>query len=377
MITEDAFSQVLKKISAVPLREDLWPDALRSISDLFGSGSAHFEVIDKRTCTPLFHKFDRLSDESVIRYREYFSGVSPRTKDGAIRPAGHIGYDHSVLSEIEMAKDEFYEDFLRPQGLRYFVPGHMMNNNEYYGVFSVQRRIGEGHAESNDLALMEKLLPHLSQAVQIQLKIAAADDQARGSRFLFENSDTGAIFMGRRGCVVSTNAAAEQLIADPTNELDISQGRLFSREGRQTSEIERLISDTIQTGAGQGVKPGTGIPLSRRGALPLSLVAMPLPNFNTLVPLTGAPVAVLLISVPAQSPKFSTELLQALFSLTPAECRLAQALYGGQTPADYATLNCLSIRTVRTHLSNILHKTGARNQVELVRMLGITPNNFM
>jgi DNA-binding CsgD family transcriptional regulator len=371
-MNEDAFSQVLEKIYAVPLEQDLWPEALRAVSDLFGSSSAHFEVIDKQTCIPIFHKFDRLSEESLTRYAEHYSSVSPRTKDGTIRPAGYIGYDYSVLSEQAMAQDEFYEDFLRPQGLRYFVSGHMMNNSEYYGVFSVQRRIEEGHADKDELELMKRLLPHLSQAVQIQMKLAKEEDRTQGANFLVENSRTGVVFMDRKGQVLSMNGAADQVIADETNELDILQKRLVTGNRRQAIELDRLICDAIQTGTGQGERPGAGILLARLNALPLSLIAMPLPRRHSFLPAIESPVAVVLISDPSQSPGVSGELLRSLFGLTPAECRLAQALSDGQTPTDYAAKNNLSIRTVRTHLSNILHKTGTRTQVELMRLLSGT-----
>ncbi len=58
--------------------------------------------------------------------------------------------------------------------------------------------------------------------------------------------------------------------------------------------------------------------------------------------------------------------------LTPSECRVAQALLSGTPLTDYADGNGVSIRTVRTHLSNVLHKTGSRNQVDLVRLLSAT-----
>ena len=86
--------------------------------------------------------------------------------------------------------------------------------------------------------------------------------------------------------------------------------------------------------------------------------------------LMGAPVVALLLIDPSASAPVSEELLRALFGLTPAESRLARALLGGQTLGDYAEQAKIGIRTARTHLSNVLGKTGARNQIALVRLLG-------
>ena len=64
-------------------------------------------------------------------------------------------------------------------------------------------------------------------------------------------------------------------------------------------------------------------------------------------------------------------LLQQAYGLTPAEARLAILLLEGQTPGDAAVNLRVSIATVRTQLSAILKKTGARKQAEL--MLRLSP----
>ena len=62
-------------------------------------------------------------------------------------------------------------------------------------------------------------------------------------------------------------------------------------------------------------------------------------------------------------------LLQQVYGLTPAEARLAILILDGQAPGDAAINLKVSVATVRTQLSAILKKTGARKQAELVRHL--------
>lgn len=376
-MTEDAFSEVLEKIYSVPLDDGLWPEALRSIRDLFGSPCAHFEVVDKRTSIPVLQKSFGVDDSQMAAYANYYSGVSPRVADGMVRPAGHIGYDYMILSETEMAKDEFYSDFMIPQDFKYFVSGHLMNDDRHFGVVSIQRRSQEGHADKEDIALMGRLLPHLTQAVKIQLKMAEIADLHRADDFLFQTSATGIVYVDSAGCIVSMNEAADKMITNPANGLDIQQERLSARDNLQCQKIDRLINEVIATGTGQGQLPGRGVPLARETGLPLSLVATPLPNVSTFAPITGGPVAVLLISDPGRRGNFPADLLRALFGLTLSECQLAQALLAGTSLTDYANSHGVSIRTVRTHLSNVLHKTGTRNQVDLVRLLGATAHTLL
>jgi len=47
-----AYSQALEKIYAATLSESSWPDALRTVSGLFDSEFAHFEVLEKKPGAP-------------------------------------------------------------------------------------------------------------------------------------------------------------------------------------------------------------------------------------------------------------------------------------------------------------------------------------
>jgi DNA-binding CsgD family transcriptional regulator len=59
----------------------------------------------------------------------------------------------------------------------------------------------------------------------------------------------------------------------------------------------------------------------------------------------------------------------ARLSLTPAETRLAIALFKGQSVEAYARQTAISINTARWHLKQIYAKTGVKRQTELIRIL--------
>lgn len=62
-----------------------------------------------------------------------------------------------------------------------------------------------------------------------------------------------------------------------------------------------------------------------------------------------------------------------LYGLTRAETRLAQQLMLGATVEEAAGALYVSIATIRSHLSSLLRKTGARRQAQLVRLLSAVP----
>ena len=62
-----------------------------------------------------------------------------------------------------------------------------------------------------------------------------------------------------------------------------------------------------------------------------------------------------------------SDALKALFNFTDAEARLASALVSGVTVDQYAENRGVKIGTIRTQLSQVLGKSGANRQADLVR----------
>jgi len=58
----------------------------------------------------------------------------------------------------------------------------------------------------------------------------------------------------------------------------------------------------------------------------------------------------------------------ARHGISVAEERLLASIVDGKTVADHAASKAISINTARTHMRRLLEKTGASNQVDLVRL---------
>lgn len=375
-----AYSQALEKIYAATLSESFWPDALRTVSGLFDSEFAHFEVLEKKTGRPVFFRNVGASAESLDLYVAHYAETSPRAAHGKDKPEGFVSYDHQVLSEAEIERNEFYADFLQPQGYKYFVASNLLNNEDLFSVFSVQRHLGQGHVDSEEIALMERLTPHLSQALKIHLRVMGLEGRDRLPAPLFENSATGVIVLNADGTILRFNPAAERMITDPANGLDITGQRISFTSDTHRNAAERLIADALTTATGESHRPARALALPRPDGLPLTVIGIPLPHgpetSGPLLTLTGAPAVAILICDPNSHGSLPDDMLRSMYGLTPAECRVTRALLAGQTANGYAATSGVGIRTVRTHISRVLHKTGTRNQIELVRLLGSVPYEF-
>lgn len=374
------FSQALEKIYAAALSEAFWPEALKTVGGLFDSDFTHFEVLEKKTGRPVFFRNDGASEDALDLYVSHYAAISPRASFGETQPEGHVSYDHDMLSESEIDRDEFYNDFMIPQGYKYFLSANLINNADLFSVFSVQRHLGQDHASASEIELMRRLTPHLSQAMKIHMRLAIQDTEHQTRDLLIGHSTTGVAVLDMTGSVLMLNAAAEGMMSDPQNGLDVRDGQITFDTADNASRANQLIADAMATAGEIGLKPAGAMTIRRASGLPLTIIAIPLPHARG--GLEGMPVALsgpavaLLICDPNRAQGLPDTLLKTVFGLTPAECRVAQALSAGQSPGEYADKAGIGIRTVRTHISRLLAKTGARNRIELMRILGGIPFDF-
>jgi len=72
---------------------------------------------------------------------------------------------------------------------------------------------------------------------------------------------------------------------------------------------------------------------------------------------------------PPRVPEWREGMLREAYGLTPAEERLALLILQGLTLGEAEAVLNIRHSTARTHMKRIYAKTGARRQVELVRLL--------
>jgi DNA-binding CsgD family transcriptional regulator len=79
--------------------------------------------------------------------------------------------------------------------------------------------------------------------------------------------------------------------------------------------------------------------------------------------------AVVFVSDPSLKMETTPEILERVYALTSAEARLAKVLLSGRSLSECAADAGTSIHTVRSQLRQLLVKTGARGQADLLRIL--------
>lgn len=275
-------------------------------------------------------------------------------------------HEFDAFSSIEEINEQpEYKEFLHPRGFGWgagtFVPLATADTI----VFSIERRLSQGPVPEETISKLNSLRPHLARAALLSLQLN--DQREQATLDAIGLLGIAAISVAETGRVVGTNSLISGLSSyltwlagDRLRFVDPKAGIFFAR-----------ALETIRSDPSYVIR---SFPLRAPGDKP-SLVVHVIPvrrQGRDVFTRSDAIVAI----VPASSPEApEADLLQGLFDLTPAEARTARLLAQGQTLAEIASGEKLSIETIRSQLRAVFQKSGTVRQSELVALLnGLTIN---
>lgn len=167
MTTADKALATLDQLYAASYGEIPWEKALTQLADVFDHSVATLEFHDTTKRQLLHIETARIDPGDMATYAREYSDKNPRSlfleKTGS-----SILFDQLCLSEAEMDKDIFYNDFLKPRNLRYFLSAEsQMFDPHVKAVISLQRPGNDSGADESGVRLMTAFQPHLKRVCNI------------------------------------------------------------------------------------------------------------------------------------------------------------------------------------------------------------------
>ncbi len=235
-------------------------------------------------------------------------------------------------------------------------------------VSTIQLGTGTLLKETNKPSL-DRVLPHVRRALQLRLRQRRYSPTTPVQAAALDALAFGVVVCEAAGRVVLTNKTAEALGRGGAGIIlgDRRKG-LGAVVPAEASALAALVHDAALGGPG-GVMRLTG----RGGGTELVALVTPLPRNFGLGGNRHSTYALVTLRLARDSPSFSAEMLTALFGLSPAQAAIALAIFDGKAPEEIATERGVAVSTLRTHLAEIFVRTGAENQRDLVRLLGMLP----
>lgn len=223
--------------------------------------------------------------------------------------------------------------------------------------------------DATSLNLLNNVFTVLQKPVATHLSLRRSEMQAQAQSALLDALPFGVVFVAHNGAFFSSNALGRQML-EAADGIHIGlTGAIECSEPSERIALAALIRNTLDPVP----QAGTGRLGSMRihrpsGATPYSLLASPL-VLNTCKDGASASRAVLIISEPGAAGLPQSEVVAALFSLTPAEARVALALCQFGSVEDAAANVGYTAGSFRSTLKRVFAKTETQGQADLVRTL--------
>lgn len=197
---------------------------------------------------------------------------------------------------------------------------------------------------------------HLAERHRLEPGLASA----------YEALPYGMLLLDETGRVRYRNRIAEALITGSAS-LAVVQGRLTASEPRSAKRLEDALR--LAGSADDALRRGGVVALAKPDSrIPLSLKIIPLEHEKGGLLDSGRSILVC-----AADPELPVDLaahdLKSMLNLTPAEARVAMALFEGHSLKEAAQQLSISSNTARIHLSRIFDKTDTKRQSELIGLM--------
>lgn len=267
--------------------------------------------------------------------------------------------DLDAFTREELDKDEYYTKFLRPLGFGWCVGTSIRSPSGDTLVFSIEKAFAKGPVPRGIATELDQLRPHLARASLLSGRIGL--ERASATVTALDTLGLPAAVLTSKGRALAANAAMSAYAAEI---------RIGARDDVQftSAAAQTMLIETIE---GRRRQAGCSIPVPGVGANePFVAHVVPLRGAGLDV-FTGA-TSLLYVTPVAQQNPLASELLQALFDLTPAEARIAGLIAEGQSVDAITESLAVSANTVRTQLKSVFTKTGVGRQAELASLLSAT-----
>lgn len=366
MTRGDAILATVRRIHDASLTADAWQPALQSIIELVGGDHAILLARDTEQSNAAFATSAGMDERSIAGFLspEAVRWIGPPMQT---IPSGAVVTRSRLVPDRQFERTDFYNDVVRPVG-GFHALSVCHKAPTLSSFFAVCRRRQAGDFETDDVALMQTLSPHVATALAVRQRLGAADLGAKAAWAALERLSTGVIVVDAVAAVIHANMTAEQLFRERGLRLD--RDGICTGEAAASSKLRRLIAACSDIKAPIDAGGAVEIPRGQSYAA-LRIVATPFqperigcnPGWCT------KPLALLLVSDPEQKRHGRMATLRRRFGLTAAEAEFALEITRGDGRAAAAARSKITVGTARTHLEHIFEKTGVRRQAELVRLI--------
>lgn len=310
--------------------------------------------------------------EKVREYEQHHAPDDPRIPIIMAMQPGELLLDHAHFTPRAMARSPIYADWLAPLGYRHTLGVPVYDDGCTREWVCLIRPVDHRPFGSRATTLLQRLMPDLLRAARLRTQSTHMAQQAALGLAALDTLPKAVAVLDARQTVHYMNPAAQRDLNGKGPSLAVKWGRLTAHTPSAQGALTALVAAACSPLPRAGV---LRLPRRGQGTHPTDTAVNVLPLQAThpaAAWLRSMPMALLVWS--PHTPSAETARLEDLLGLSRTEALLACALAAGQSVKDFAQAQNCSWHTARTHLKNLLRKTGCHRQValvQLVRSLGV------
>jgi DNA-binding CsgD family transcriptional regulator len=359
MLRVELIRNAVEDITTAALLGHGWEEALNRFA--YASG-AHGAVLMRNRADRMLTAIT--TEEVAEAVSAFAAGRAPQSSRYRQVAVGlRLGFrvDHDDYAEEQLARDPFYQEFLRPIGFFWHANVALTSGRNEWVELSLKRRFLAGPYERQDAIALDAVLPDLRAAAHLASR--TLDAEAHGMAKLLRGRGDPLYQLDAQGRVLSTEAIEMT-----------GAGRPICVLGRKLVAADRSLQPGLDRAVAMAVggpRITTLAPLSPGNARRQFMQIVPIPGRARDIFLSAAAIAVLIDLGSVRSyARLDASTIGHALALTDREADVAALLAEGMSLVDIARKLRLQVATTRVHLRNIFEKTGTRRQAELVALLG-------
>jgi len=350
--------ELIDLIYAALLGEASWQTFLDRLSRDLPNGKAAFFYHDARSQRGAGALMAGIDDAMAAAYAEHYSSCNVWMPQAMLRPAGVAVIDAELFPRDQLAGTEYYNDFLRPNGLA-SSSGLIVDKADDGFTFMLTTLSGETDMDVNRWSAdrLARLAPHLKRASNFYRRTAVARIATGFASFL-DAVGMGLVIVGDGFRVKAISSAGQAILQEGVSAAISPLGRLRLR----SPDAQAVLSGMLERGY-EGAKV---VNLPGQGAR-ITLVHMTKDRISLFF--EGPTVIVLMEPARANAPAVDIEAFSRRFGLSRAQVRVVSGIVDGKTIGQIAAHAGVSRETIRTQLKSVYARTGVSSQTDLLRLV--------
>ena len=358
-----SYDQLIRKLYESVLSDEFVQDILKELCIFTHSKQNVLLLLDQDSGLGLALDSFGVATEQISGYGAYYAQDNPGKLFNNKIALGEWYFDNHELGMPIMCRHPFYQYIQCKYGSHSIMWTPLLNEGAVHAALSFLAGIESPGYNAEDTHILAPLLPHLINAVQLRWRFQELSLSALLGQHLLNRLQSPVVVIDAKARIVFANHAWQDWLSH--------QQRLFSSVSlaKPTHSATLLMALAKQL---CGIPP---VPIAtikidlENGDEPVRMVGLPLKNDHPLAHGWLHPVGIVVVHDPATSHAPWKQLLQRLFGLTRAECRLVEQLTHSHSLVGAAYILHVSTATGRTQLKSIFQKTATSNQSAFIQLV--------